>query len=230
MDYESINEKIASRADMWGSSRIPVSADLPLSKHGKRALVRAAEEAERLSQKHIGTEHLLLALLSDPDFASAKLLAEVSSLELMRKLVESLPAPTPFRTVSYVRRAQVEQKSLEIHGARCALEVVAAAVKRLKSHAFFWERKAWKPRDVVYEKNGQRFSFDVALAQDSEKFLLIRGGWKRDECIVCGWELFESEDPVHGTGFTNGTAWACEECYRRFIAGDYFSSAYSELT
>jgi hypothetical protein len=110
------------------------------------------------------------------------------------------------------------------------LNPVASVARRLKQNAFFWERKTWQPRDVVYERNGKRFSFDVSLAQDSERFLLVKGGWKRDHCVVCGWELFESEDPAHGAGFTNGSAWACEECYRRFIETDYFSSAYSDLT
>jgi hypothetical protein len=73
---------------------------------------------------------------------------------------------------------------------------------------------------VVYERNGKRFSFDVCLAQDSEKFLLVKGSWTKDRCVVCGWEVFQSEDPAHGAGFTNGNAWVCQECYYRFIDGD----------
>jgi ATP-dependent Clp protease ATP-binding subunit ClpC len=39
------------------------TSDLPLSNAGKRVLAYAAEEAERLASKPIGTEHLLLGLL-----------------------------------------------------------------------------------------------------------------------------------------------------------------------
>jgi ATP-dependent Clp protease ATP-binding subunit ClpA len=39
------------------------SVDLPLSNAGKRVLVYAAEEADKLASKPIGTEHLLLGLL-----------------------------------------------------------------------------------------------------------------------------------------------------------------------
>jgi len=41
------------------------SVDLPLSNTGKRVLAYAAEEAERLASKPIGTEHLLLGLLRE---------------------------------------------------------------------------------------------------------------------------------------------------------------------
>jgi ATP-dependent Clp protease ATP-binding subunit ClpC len=41
------------------------SADLPLSDESKRVLNFSAEEADRLNDKHIGTEHLLLGLLRE---------------------------------------------------------------------------------------------------------------------------------------------------------------------
>ncbi len=42
---------------------ISASTDVPLSSESKKALLRAAEEADRLGSRHIGTEHLLLGLL-----------------------------------------------------------------------------------------------------------------------------------------------------------------------
>lgn len=41
------------------------SVDSPLSDQAKRVLVYAAEEADRLNHRHIGTEHLLLGLTRD---------------------------------------------------------------------------------------------------------------------------------------------------------------------
>jgi ATP-dependent Clp protease ATP-binding subunit ClpC len=53
--------------------RISTSNDLPLENRSKRALAYAAEEAERLSDRHIGTEHLLLGLLREPSLAAETL-------------------------------------------------------------------------------------------------------------------------------------------------------------
>lgn len=52
------------------------SLDLPLSNESKRVLAYAAEEAERLAHKHIGTEHLLLGLLREEKCLAAQILME----------------------------------------------------------------------------------------------------------------------------------------------------------
>jgi ATP-dependent Clp protease ATP-binding subunit ClpC len=52
------------------------SVDLPLSNECKRVLAYAAEEAERLAHKHIGTEHLLLGLLREGKCFAAQILVE----------------------------------------------------------------------------------------------------------------------------------------------------------
>jgi len=61
------------------------SVDLPLSNECKRVLAYAAEEAERLKSKHIGTEHLLLGLLREKGcFALELLKARGVKLEAVR--------------------------------------------------------------------------------------------------------------------------------------------------
>jgi ATP-dependent Clp protease ATP-binding subunit ClpC len=52
------------------------SVDLPLSNECKRVLAYAAEEAEGLGHKHIGTEHLLLGLLREQNSFAGVLLKE----------------------------------------------------------------------------------------------------------------------------------------------------------
>ncbi|HEY2168552.1 MAG TPA: Clp protease N-terminal domain-containing protein [Candidatus Angelobacter sp.] len=47
------------------STKLSPSVDLPLSNTGKRVLTYAAQEADRLASKPIGTEHLLLGLLRE---------------------------------------------------------------------------------------------------------------------------------------------------------------------
>ena len=56
--------------------QIPVFADLPLSSVCKRVLFYAAEEADQLSSRDIGTEHILLGLLREEKSFAAELLHE----------------------------------------------------------------------------------------------------------------------------------------------------------
>src|ERR1700743_2950516 len=56
--------------------KVSPSVDLPLSNECKRVLAYAAEEAERLSHKHIGTEHLLLGLLRVEQCFAAEIMTE----------------------------------------------------------------------------------------------------------------------------------------------------------
>src|SRR5271167_3716115 len=71
---ESIHKQIEGRITI--REKISTSVDLPLSNECKRVLAYAAEEAERLSQKHLGTEHLLLGLLREEKCFAAKILHE----------------------------------------------------------------------------------------------------------------------------------------------------------
>jgi len=83
---------------------------------------------------------------------------------------------------------------------------------------------------MVIRKDGKGFSFDLTLAENSSEFALVQGGWKKDHCAICYWELFESDDASHGIGFTNGKDWVCTECHQKFIAENFFGSPYSEIT
>jgi hypothetical protein len=71
---ESIRKQIEGRTTI--RERVSTSVDLPLSEQCKRVLTYAAEEAERLSHKHIGTEHLLLGLLREEKCFAAQILQE----------------------------------------------------------------------------------------------------------------------------------------------------------
>jgi ATP-dependent Clp protease ATP-binding subunit ClpC len=97
-------ESIRQQIDAATSKReqIPTSVDLPLSNESKRVLAYAAEEAERLSHRHIGTEHLFLGLLREERSFAAQLLREHGvKLEAVR---EQLAAADP-RAASAVQEA-----------------------------------------------------------------------------------------------------------------------------
>ena len=71
---ESIRRQIERHTTI--RERTSTSVDLPLSNECKRLLTYAAEEADRLNHKHVGTEHLLLGLLSMEDCLAASILKE----------------------------------------------------------------------------------------------------------------------------------------------------------
>ena len=86
----SIRQQIDSHTIVRES--IATSVDLPLSNEGKRVLAYAAEEAERLAHKHIGTEHLLLGLLREEKSFAAQLLMERGArLSKVREDLARLP-------------------------------------------------------------------------------------------------------------------------------------------
>lgn len=79
--------------------RVPTSVDLPISDECKRILGYAAEEADKLSHKFIGTGHLFLGILREQNCFAAKLLYERGiGLEMARERVGSTPLEQLGRT------------------------------------------------------------------------------------------------------------------------------------
>jgi ATP-dependent Clp protease ATP-binding subunit ClpC len=96
---ESIRKEIESRITV--RERISTSVDVPLSQECKRIITFAAEEAERLGHKHVGTEHLLLGVLREEKSFGAEILQErglrLSTVreELSRGAGEKVPVNRP---------------------------------------------------------------------------------------------------------------------------------------
>lgn len=90
---------IRQRIDAATQTRppIPTHVDLPLSTEGERVLVFAAEEADRLADKDIGTKHLLLGLLDEDECFAANLLRECDAdlANLRIKFSEARPPGQP---------------------------------------------------------------------------------------------------------------------------------------
>ncbi|MGH9682613.1 MAG: ATP-dependent Clp protease ATP-binding subunit [Candidatus Acidiferrales bacterium] len=96
---ESIRKEIEARITV--RERISTSVEVPLSQECKRILNFAAEEAERLGHKHVGTEHLLLGVLREEKSFGAEILLErglrLSTVreELSRSAGEKVPVNRP---------------------------------------------------------------------------------------------------------------------------------------
>jgi len=73
-DIDYIRNEIAGRSAI--REKVSTATDLPLSTECKRILAYAAEEAERLNHRHIGTEHLLLGILREEKSLAAEILQE----------------------------------------------------------------------------------------------------------------------------------------------------------
>jgi ATP-dependent Clp protease ATP-binding subunit ClpA len=230
VDFETARQDVASRIKT--GKPIPTSVDLPLSEQAKRALKYAAEEADRLNQRQVSTTHLLLGLVRDEKFAAAESLTQLGAhLDSMRKGLEvardEAPSAKPRASIAH-HRTVTGPDVIMVHGMKRNVEELHRNISRLKG--FFWNRKSWKPRNLVINKNEKKFSFDLTLAKKSSEFALVKGGWKKDQCAICSWDLFESEDSSHGIGFTNARDWICTECHHRFIDIDFFSATYSDIT
>src|SRR6202142_3210880 len=105
---ESIRKQIEGHTTI--REKVSTSVDLPLSNECKRVLAYAAEEAERLSHKHIGTEHLLLGLLREEKCFAAEILAE-RGLKLAA-IREELQRSTQEKVQQQPQRAANRESSL----------------------------------------------------------------------------------------------------------------------
>ncbi|MFZ0661440.1 MAG: Clp protease N-terminal domain-containing protein [Acidobacteriaceae bacterium] len=87
--YVQLRQQIAPM--YWTKKRIATSVDLPLSNTSKRVLAYAAEEADRLGDRHIGTEHLFLGLLREGCVASKMLKERHEDLKSVRVAISKDP-------------------------------------------------------------------------------------------------------------------------------------------
>jgi hypothetical protein len=213
---EAIRKKVDERTPP--SEKVSTSVDLPLSQPSKRVLAYAAEESERLKQTHIGTEHLLLGLLREEDETAARILGELGvNLAATREKIAAWKREPSTEPSLASRLGAMVRDQIQIHGAGRSAEHVRSIVAHYQRHPWHWRQETWLPRDVAEHLETGQISFDLSLATDTAKYRLVKGGWASDNCVVCGWRLFESTILSHGTAYTNGRDWLCIECYEKFF-------------
>ena len=116
------------------------------------------------------------------------------------------------------RLSSVSTEQFEIHEARRNAQLVLSLAAHYQRHPWHWRQQTWTPRDIVEHLETGQISFDLSLATDTANYGLLKGGWASDNCIICGWRLFESTIESHGTARTNGRDWRCTECYEKLFA------------
>ncbi|NKB89847.1 MAG: AAA domain-containing protein [Acidobacteria bacterium] len=74
IDADAVRSEIQTRTEV--REKISTSVEIPLSVESKRVLAYAAEEAEKMLHKYIGTEHILLGLLREKKSLASRILVE----------------------------------------------------------------------------------------------------------------------------------------------------------
>jgi hypothetical protein len=180
---ESIRREIESGITV--RERISTAVEVPLTQECKRILTFAAEEAELLRHRHVGTEHLLLGILREEKCIAARILnARGVELQSIRKgMVQSTPRNETIRDVATV--------SAHKAGGLPTLESFLSGLKSLNSEnliSFFaknaqfidssgkrWNRdEIWKGFETLFAPYGKKnasYVIETTLADTPELFV-----------------------------------------------------------
>lgn len=197
------------------------TVDLPLSNESKRVLAYAAEEAELLRDRHIGTEHLLLGLLRETKSMAAEILHQFGfTLEAARTRFQgtepSPPGPNPVPGPLSASSRLGPEGYVHIRGQAWNAYHVRSKANELSR--FAWIEREFQPRDLLIEKATGRVMFYSGQEYETERFDLAPGAWAREHCAICRWELSRAAGPEHERGYTNGQEWLCTFCYPHFVS------------
>ena len=155
--------------------KVSTSVDLPLSNENRRVLGYAAEEAERLSHRHIGTEHLLLGLLREEMSFAARILNEhgvrLSAVreELARTLQSAQPIePKEFVLLSefsvYMTRMARQERYLPLVGREKEFEQMLHILGRSNKNNVVLVGEPGVGKKTIVEELVQRVADDAATA------------------------------------------------------------------
>lgn len=95
---DQVREALAS---LMGRSESPIEAsDITLTPHGKNMMERAIHESRRLVHPAAGPEHLLLAVVREPEHFSTPLLSslELDPAEVRRRIFAQMRVPPSYGT------------------------------------------------------------------------------------------------------------------------------------
>jgi ATP-dependent Clp protease ATP-binding subunit ClpA len=174
-DWKSIDRILKEITNRTApGEKLPATVDMPLSDECKRILAYAGEEAEHLSHRHIGPEHLLLGVLRESGSTAAQIL---NGHGLKLNAVREDLARTP--SAANLRQASTLPASGCVPDADTAKQIAQV----------IW--RAMYSEDVVLKQEPLRveFSEDIwtvrgATAGDSEAETLIAVIAKKDSRIL----------------------------------------------
>ncbi len=185
--HNELRSEIVSR--LTRGEKVPESQEIPFSASSERVLQYAAEEADRLSQKYIGTEHLLLGMLREERSVAAEvLMTRGLTIESIRAAIVELlsageqpeppgPPPTPANTYEWPQIPFVPSRTVHIlhSGMRWPQEpVINHAGTVFSAYGFTlediivraWEGNRWHVDITPGLRDDARFDFLMVLPQE----------------------------------------------------------------
>ena len=161
--------------------RISVSVEVPLTEDCKKVLNKAAEEADRLAQRYVGTEHLLLGLLHEEGSLAAQIL-EARGLRLAT-LREELPkgqSPTtvkPRVEKAALLRLESFLSGLKWHSADELTPFFAENAMLIDVFGKRWNReeigKNFEALFAPYAKKNAAYTIEYTIIDTSELFVAV---------------------------------------------------------
>lgn len=170
MAVESIRKQIEKNTAI--REKVSTSVDLPLSNECKRVLAYSAEEAERLGNKNIGTEHLLLGLLREENCFAQRILKERGiELEPIRESLAKAAMETPISHAAVTRSGEPRQSvaglftDLTQKATEGALEPVVGRDLELEAMIEVLSKKERRNPMLLGERGAGKTAIVEALAQ-----------------------------------------------------------------
>jgi ATP-dependent Clp protease ATP-binding subunit ClpC len=183
VSVESIRKQIEAHTTI--REKVATSVDLPLSNEGKRVLAYAAEEAERMGHKHIGTEHLLLGLLREEGSFAADLLNErgvkleaareelahvTHEPEVRRPVAEATPLAEIGRDLT---KAAIEGQLGPVLGRDLEIEAVIEVLGNLRNGNPLLVGEKGAGKSAIVDALAQRIAEGAVPAFLAEKRILV---------------------------------------------------------
>lgn len=167
--------------------RIPTSVEMPLAEDCKKVLNKAAEEADRLAQRYVGTEHLFVGLLHVESSLAAQIL-QARGLRLTTLREEAAKAqsfegikPRPKPSESAIATLQSFLAGLKWLKAEDVLAFFAEIAQFVDVHGKRWNReeihKGVETLFAPYAKKNAEYLIEEIVA-DSRDILVAMVLWK----------------------------------------------------
>ena len=162
--------------------RFSTSVEVPLTLESKKILNLAAEEADRLGHRHIGTEHMLLGLLRVEDSLAGKILAARGvSVTTLREQVAKISVESSNVQPKSSKRAMATLDSflagLKWHKAEELLTFFAENAQFVDVHGKRWNRgeirKEFEALFAPYAKKNATYIIEETLADNSDLLIVI---------------------------------------------------------
>lgn len=171
-----IEKNITSR------KRISTSVEVPLTAESKKVLMMAAEEADRIGLRHVGTEHLLLGLLPLEDSLAAKILQarSVKAATIREQMAKVWTAERVIQPKSNKRAIDTLETflaGLKWHKAEELVKFFAEDAHFIDVYGKRWNReemyKEFETLFAAYAKKNATYVIEGSVAETNDLFVAI---------------------------------------------------------